>query len=87
MTELEQKLIDLKTKFAKETAAEQAELDKIKSELQPVVEKKFADQKTYQSAQGQLVAKDKETSAEEDKHTADPTSEVCVPVFLSSIID
>jgi hypothetical protein len=46
VTELEQKLIDLKTKFAEETAAEQAELDKIKSDLQPVVEKMFADQKT-----------------------------------------
>ncbi|KAL2831295.1 hypothetical protein BJY01DRAFT_254334 [Aspergillus pseudoustus] len=73
--ELEQKLIDLKTKFAEETAAEQAALDQIKSELKPAVEKMFADKKIYQSAQGQLAARDKETSAEEDRHTADPTSE------------
>jgi hypothetical protein len=87
VTKLEQKLIDLKTKFTEETAAEQAELDTIKSKLQPAVEKMFGNQKTYQSAQGQLITKDKETSAEEDKHTADPTIEVCVPVFLPSLSD
>jgi Skp family chaperone for outer membrane proteins len=57
VTKLEQKLIDLKTKFTEETAAEQAELDTIKSKLQPAVKKMFGNQKTYQSAQGQLITK------------------------------
>ncbi|KAJ5880540.1 uncharacterized protein N7473_011593 [Penicillium subrubescens] len=47
----------------------------------------FTNQKTYQSAQGQLVAKDKETSAEEDTHTADPKIEVCVPGRVASLSD
>ena len=60
-----------------ETTAEQAELNKIKPELQTAVQKMFADQKLYQSAQNELVAKIKEIGDEEHKHGAEPTIDVC----------
>ncbi|GFF46927.1 hypothetical protein IFM46972_08169 [Aspergillus udagawae] len=65
---LEEKLNGLRTQFRDETTAEQAELDKIKPELQTAVEKMFADQKLYQSAQGKLLANIKEISDAELKH-------------------
>ncbi|GFG17995.1 hypothetical protein IFM5058_08775 [Aspergillus udagawae] len=72
---LAQNLESLKTQFTEETDAEQAELDKLKPELQAAVEKMFADQKVYQHAQNGLTAEVNKLSEEEHKHGAEATIE------------
>jgi hypothetical protein len=73
---LAQNLESLKTQFTDETDAEQAELDKLKPELEAAVEKMFADQKVYQHAQNGLTAEVNKLSEEEHKHGAEATIEV-----------
>ena len=51
-------------------------MDKIKAELPTAVEKMFANQKLYQSAQNELLAKVKGISDAELKHDPDATIEV-----------
>lgn len=76
MTALDEKLVSLTSQFTKEATDEQAELDKLKSELQPAVEKMFADQKIYQSAQNELLAALKKIGDEEHKHGGEAAIEV-----------
>lgn len=76
MTALDEKLVSLTSQFTKEATDEQAELDKLKSELQSAVDKMFADQKIYQSAQNELLAALKKIGDEEHKHGGEATIEV-----------
>lgn len=83
MLTLEEKVTGLKTKFQEETNTEKAELDKIKSELQTVVEKMFADWKLYQSAQGALLVKIRDLGNAELKHGDDASIQVSIATVLS----
>ena len=83
MLTLEEKVTGLKTKFQEETNTEKAELDKIKSELQTVVEKMFADWKLYQSAQGALLVKIRDLGNAELKNGDDASIQVSIATVLS----
>lgn len=84
MLALEEKLNGLKTIFQEEKPAEKAELERIKPELQTVVEKMFTDQKLYQSLQNKLLAKIKVIGDVELKHESDASIEVCITTLVVS---
>lgn len=82
MLALEEKLTGLKRKFQEETTVEKAELERIKPELQTAVDKMFADQKLYQSAQNELLGKIKAIGDAELKHDPDASIEVSIATVL-----
>lgn len=53
---------DKKVQFAKETDAEQAEIDQLKSDVQAAIDQMYTDQKAYQTVQDQLLKKVQDVS-------------------------
>ncbi|KAL7943374.1 WD40-repeat-containing domain protein [Trichoderma barbatum] len=72
LLDIEKELKEMKAQFTKETDAEQAVLDSLGPEIQTAINKMCTDQKAYQEAQSQLLAKVEEVylGAAVPRHTS-----------------